>query len=408
MKDLYTFDSNLEAALKTYERVRLAYDDIFAEMRLPVLAAKASSGDMGGDMSHEYHLPSSIGDDRVIHCGSCDYVINDEIAETRTTSTVPDGTELGVWRGITKDRTKLINVWYPRRVEQPDGESREYSGVDISVPAIKSLVPDLDSAVGDAAPLWLSTVGRASEKAIELVNILDGRLPKTVGDAIRNGSVEDLWPAEFGSSRPTFSVSVTGGWDESSKPLGLLRINSGDQCPSCGDGTLTVDKAIELGHTFHLGTRYSDPLGLMVSVPSSAAVPMQMGCHGIGISRIIGAVAEHFADEKGLNWPIRIAPYSCAIVAKDDSPDAVRVSERLAGSEEKIGDILDVVLDDRPKSLAWKLGDADLVGYPIVLVLGREWNDSGRVEVQCRRLDIKESVALDSLPGVVETLHMAL
>jgi prolyl-tRNA synthetase len=408
MKDLYTFDSSPEAALETYEQVRLAYDNIFADMKLPVLAAKASSGDMGGDMSHEYHLPASIGDDRVIHCSSCDYVINDEIAETIVTGEVPAGTELAVWRGITKDRTRLINVWYPKRIDQPNGEPREYSGVDISIPAIKSLIPDLDSAVGEAAPLWLSTVGGAAEKATELLNILDGRLPRSVGDAIQTGSVEDLWPGEFGPSRPALTVSVTGGWNEGSKPLGLLRVHSGDQCPECEHGTLTVNKAIELGHTFHLGTRYSDPLGANVSVPGSAAVPMQMGCHGIGISRIIGAVAEHFADEKGLNWPVRIAPYSCAIIAKNDSEDAVGVYERLAESDEVTGDFLDVVIDDRQKSLAWKLGDADLVGYPIVVVLGRKWADSGRVEVQCRRLGIKETVALDSLPGVVEMLHMAL
>ncbi|KAK0656011.1 hypothetical protein B0T16DRAFT_398289 [Cercophora newfieldiana] len=413
MKDLYTFDGSLDSALETYEKVRAAYSNIFAEMRLPVLAAKASSGDMGGDLSHEYHLPASIGDDRVIHCDTCDYVINDEIAETTATSQVPANTELGVWRGITKDRTRLINVWYPKRVTQPNGGVREYSGVDISIPAVKSAIPDLDSAVGDAAPLWLSTVGGAPEKAVELVNLLDGRLPKSLGDRLRGGSLEDLWPAEFREARPIVTVTVAGGWDNDSMPLGLLRVHSGDDCPKCSHGTLTVDKAIELGHTFHLGTRYSDPLGALVSLPgapgAAKGVPMQMGCHGIGISRIIAAVAEHFADEKGLNWPVSIAPYSCVMIAKEaKDEDLEKVHTQLDKLEESDKGVLDVVIDDRHKSMAWKLADADLVGYPIIVVLGREWSDSGRVEVQCRRLRVKEAVSLEDLPKFVNKLHERL
>jgi len=415
MKDLYTFDSSLESALETYEKVRVAYSNIFSEMRLPVLAAKASSGDMGGDLSHEYHLPASTGDDRVIHCDSCDYVINEEIAETATTVEVPAGTDLGVWRGITKDRSRLINVWYPKRTAQPNSqEFQEYSDADVSISTVKSVVSDLDSTVADAVPLWLSAVRGSANTATELVNIFDGRLPVSLGDELRKGALNDLmWPVQLGPSRPRLAVTVTaasGGQHSSGKPSSLLRIQKGDQCPQCPKGTLTVEKAIELGHTFHLGTRYSDPLGAKISTPSASSVPMQMGCHGIGISRIMGAIAEHFADKAGLNWPVAIAPYSCIVIpAKEgDEEDALRVYNGVTASAGAGRGVVDVILDDRNKSMPWKLADADLVGFPIIVVLGREWRASGRVEVQCRRLGVKDLVLLSDLPACIAKLHVAL
>lgn len=412
MKDLYTFDSNLESALETYELVRSAYNRIFAEMKLPVLAAKASSGDMGGDLSHEYHLPSPIGDDRVIHCGSCNYVINEEIAELRATREVPDGAELGVWRGITADRSTLVNVWYPKRTTSLDGGlPRQYSDEDVSISAVKSMVPGLDATIRDCVPLWMDTIAGATGGAVRLVNILDSRLPPSVADSL--GSEEHgapMYPEEMPSPQPRISMSVHGAHD-SCQPRSILRIRTGDQCPRCSEGILEVEKVIELGHTFHLGTRYSEPLDARMSVPpAKEIVPIQMGCHGIGISRIIGAVAEHLADDAGLNWPVAIAPFSCVIIpaTESDKNDAIRIYEQVISSSKTRPDLLDVALDDRTVSLPWKLTDADLVGFPVLLVLGREWRASGRVEVQCRRLGMKDVVSADELPGVLDALHATL
>ena len=139
MKDLYTFDISLACALQTYDQVGRAYSDMFRELGLPVLAAKASSGDMGGDLSHEYLLPTPLGEDRVVSCNSCDYVVNEEIADTTAVTEAPQNTPISVWRGITKDRSTLVNVCYPHRdgILKPSVEIRHQGfhrkNVDVGV-----------------------------------------------------------------------------------------------------------------------------------------------------------------------------------------------------------------------------------------------------------------------------------
>ncbi|KAK3362818.1 hypothetical protein B0T25DRAFT_525383 [Lasiosphaeria hispida] len=410
MKDLYTFDSNRQSALETYDKVRSAYSAIFSDMKLPVLAARASSGDMGGDLSHEYHLPTPLGDDRVIHCDSCDYVINEEISETATSKELTAGEEIGVWRGISKDRSTLVNVWYPRRTTLPGGKNpREYTDMDIKIPAVKSLVPDLDTAVGDAIPLWSAAVKGPSKTAARLLNIADGRIPSSLVEQVRSGVLGNLvWPMSLGSPLPSLPVTVYGGSRPGDRELNLLRTRTGDQCPECSSGVLKAERAIELGHTFHLGSRYSMPLGATVAVPHSKTnIAIEMGCYGIGISRLIGAVAEHMADDVGLNWPVMIAPYSCVIVPgkQSDDEDAISVYRHIVDSSTIGSGRLDVVLDDRDKTLSWKLHDADLIGFPVIVILGRDWHKSRQVELQCRKLGIKRLVEMNDLSRVIDKLH---
>jgi prolyl-tRNA synthetase len=137
---------------------------------------------------------------------------------------------------------------------------------------------------------------------------------------------------------------------------------------------------------------------------------MQMGCHGIGISRVMGAVAEHLADKTGLNWPVAIAPYSCVIITGRDADDgdAMQVYHHINSAPGHGSGLLDIVLDDRQKPLSWKLTDADLIGFPVIVVLGREWRTGKRVEVQCRRLGVRQVVEMADLPSVIGQLHASL
>jgi len=198
------------------------------------------------------------------------------------------------------------------------------------------------------------------------------------------------------------------------KPLDLTRIQTGDPCPLCGGGTLTVQRAVEVGHTFHLGARYSEPMNATVALPTqnasgsmapSGQVAMQMGCHGIGVSRLIGAIASLLSDNRGLNWPRVVSPFECVIIpSRGTEEDAVEVYDTLQGVSRTDVDI-DAILDDRPiKDLGWKLRDADLIGYPVILILGRAWKKDRRVEVQCRRLHMKEDVKIDKLREIVMSI----
>ncbi|KAK4180438.1 putative prolyl-tRNA synthetase [Triangularia setosa] len=415
MKDLYTFDSSIESALETYSDVRQVYSRIFEEMKLPVLAAKACSGNMGGNLSHEYHLPTPLGEDHVVSCDRCDYVANEEVAGSVLSDQAVSNTAFQVWRGITKDRTKLVNVWYPKQTKLLDGgELREYTDLDINIAEVKSVIPDLDAGVEDALPLW-SAVTAADGMAVELVNIVDCRLPPSFSESLAGTQPTiSSWPVQLRPRKETLlSISVqTTSHNNSGKPLNLIRIHTGDKCPSCTSGHLKAERAMELGHTFYLGTRYSEALGATMLVPNGERqnVPMQMGCYGIGISRIIGAVAELMVDERGLNWPVAIAPYSCVIVTGTgvDEQDAVEVYRQINQVGGVDAKYLDVVLDDRQKTLPWKLMDADLVGFPVIVTLGREWLSAKRLEVQCRRLGVKQAVEMAELPQVIAKLHADL
>ncbi|KAK3337347.1 hypothetical protein B0T19DRAFT_412283 [Cercophora scortea] len=430
MKDLYTFDTTVHSALETYEEVRVAYTNIFLDMRLPVLAAKASSGDMGGDLSHEYLLPTPLGEDRVVSCGSCAYVVNEEVAEAAPHNEVSLDTDFAVWRGISKDRSTLINAWYPAKTSNPaTGSVREYTGLDINLSAVKSLKPDLDAGVEDALPIWSAALQGPDRKATALVNIVDGRLPRSFSEKLASGRLDaSLWPEELSPPQPPLPNFIHGEGRGDIYNPNLLRIRTGDSCPRCSTGVLKMEKAIELGHTFHLGTRYSEPLEAKISLPANTSpstnevengghrsdtpqtVPIQMGCHGIGISRLIGAIAEHRADKKGLNWPISIAPYSCVVIParEADNADAVQVYQQVIGAVKTADGPLDAVLDDRNKSLPWRLNDADLVGYPIIVLLGRDWPTARRVEVQSRALGMKHVVHVDDLPPLIQHIHDTL
>ncbi|KFY47352.1 hypothetical protein V495_01986 [Pseudogymnoascus sp. VKM F-4514 (FW-929)] len=448
MKDLYTFDVSPNLAMVTYDQVRAAYVRLFDELKVRYLVAEADSGDIGGDLSHEYHFPTSMGEDHIISCRSCDYVANEELAESALppathdseatwsfvsadAGAAPTKNTFTLWRGVSRDRSTLVNVWYsPREGFQ--------GGLEVNTHAVKSIVPDLDPGIENAALLWAQSLEKAilggqeaSPLGAKIINLVDYRLPSSLIATIQSGEIDPLWtnsplPSSLGITSSTTAENTSDG-----QPLNLLRISEGDTCPRCKDGSLKIEKAIELGHAFYLGTRYSDPMKASVTLPagycepeaaategsSQAAVPlkaaqqvqMQMGCYGIGVSRLIGAVAETLADEKGLNWPRVIAPYEAVVIpARGQEEGAVDVYDALAGGQSTSRDALDVVLDDRTNSFPWKMQDADLVGYPIIVVVGRSWKNNKSCEVQCRRLGTKEEVSLDGLAAYIDKLLVQL
>jgi prolyl-tRNA synthetase len=449
MKDLYTFDSSVEAALSTYEQVQRAYSRFFSALKLPFLVAEASSGTMGGKLSHEYHLPNSIGEDLVVTCNECNYVANDEVAESRLplTAALYHSTANGgprspyqaghplacrVWRGISSDRKMLVNVWLPPTgaVPSPGQANLNVPNRDVNIHAIKDILPSLDASIEDPLSAWASVLsnssisGNTDHGQVELLNIVDSRLPVNIARELSSPTGQlPVLPA--GSSEVTRIPQSLVIRSKADRPLNLLPIQAGDRCPRCDTGKLAVHRALELGHTFHLGMRYSEPLNATITIPSPRVpgseagpetvaqgrkVAVQMGCHGVGISRIIGAMAEHLSDDRGLNWPRVIAPYEIVVIPQRGlMDDAFDVYDAIAKGNCSPGDPqFDVVLDDRGQSFVWKLKDADLVGYPVVVILGKAWLQDKYCEVQCRRMSLREVVHLEKLPtylaGLLERL----
>ncbi|KID62846.1 prolyl-tRNA synthetase, partial [Metarhizium hybridum] len=399
MKDLYTFDTSFESAIETYKCVSKAYRAFFADMKIPILVAEASSGDMGGDYSHEYHLAHPIGEDRVISCDSCEYTANDEVATARLSDhsrqTSPPlaitQADIGVWRGVTKDRTTLINAWYPIK-------SSHGTGTEINTHAVKELIAELDTSVNDPVHSWKDTAAARKEgknTRPRIINVIDFRL-ETVYSQLKERL--PLIPGSAQSTEPLSQSDINAS--QHGEPLNLVRLMDGDSCPRCESGSLRIHRALELGHTFYLGSRYSKPFELSVTLPNSKApVPVEMGCYGIGVSRIFGAVAEHKADERGLNWPRAIAPFEIVVIPTSGvNSQTLEFHDKLT-SWSSTGPGFDAVLDDRKETFGWKMQDADMTGYPVTIVLGKAWRERGVCEVQCRSLSSKENITVADLPA---------
>jgi prolyl-tRNA synthetase len=382
MKDLYTFDTTEEQARKTYDEVRKAYVAFLEDLRLPYLTARADSGNMGGDLSHEYHFASPFGEDTIIKCDTCDYSLNEELyvgeldpsyrSNAKNSGSEPASSTIAVQHYLSKDRKKLCTIYYPAY----EGEPNIY--------AVKALFPSVDSgAQVDTVPEeWLAGPEEKERVLLRDPRLSESSLAKHLEDHPRD-------------RKQTPQIAAIDG-----KEITLTKALDGDMCPNCNQGKLKLHQAVEIGHTFHLGTRYSIPLDAHVLDANNKQVPVEMGCHGIGVSRLIGAAASLLADKKGLNWPVAISPFGIVVVpaAKVEPSDIEAVYDRLAALPDP-EHYLDVALDDRDHEVGWKLNDADLVGYPFIVVIGRAWRSRQAVELQCRRLGVNEEVPVDELEG---------
>ena len=526
MKDLYTFDASEPEALDTYKLVRNAYNAFFDELKVPYLVAQAHSGDMGGKMSHEYQLPSAKGEDVILNCSECGYVINEELASdslatngvsiavqaardrdiTKRGIDSPIGKEAGdekkldqnssggagvvrtkkplnegfhedadicagnpgdacdegiitqgfkIWHGVTTDRSFLLEAVIPWTIKVVD-ESRNISHwreTEFCTNSIRKYYPEIDLSIEQPVEAFKQiNSGKNILADAEQYSTRPGRV-HYLCDHRLSRQARERWRKSSGSIVDQLGEDVQV--EESQFVAGMVKIAAGDPCSRCSKGTVKTTKAIEVGHTFHLGTRYSEPLdacfipspsqtrevlttaktansrrnldlpiteqtqpSLTVSASQNAPkVPMQMGCHGVGISRLIAAVADTLADAKGLNWPRVMAPFEVVIIAKDEHQNQIpAVCKALNAvtsgpgpvSDESMNMPLDIVIDDRKQGLGWKLNDADLIGYPIIVILGKRYEKGRLCEIQCRRLGIREDVHSEQLKGRVRKLLQEL
>ncbi|EEP81094.1 predicted protein [Uncinocarpus reesii 1704] len=429
MKDLYTFDYSAEKGLDTYNTVKEVYTRIFDDLRLPYLVAAADSGNMGGDLSHEFHFENPNGEDTVITCTNCSHAFNEEIADGRGPKvenrqepehsepfgpSPPPAISTGEWVTISRDKSMLVRAYYPKYLFD-EGISEPVER-QINSHALQSVAraygAELDLGVKNPLEAWKiqANCPEPGDRNLRVLDVYDFRVRP-----FDKPPLNELLDSET-AERAKVQFRSLHCYPGTTDSLDLLRVASGDKCSRCGEGVLHPHTTIELGHTFHLGTRYSSALQANVAVDptkliggkgpegaSSVLVPLEMGCHGIGVSRMISAVATMLADHKGLKWPQVIAPFSAVICfGKGFEQDAEQVYDALVSGQMSP---IDAVLDDRSHTFPWKLKDADLIGFPVILVLGKQWRSSKLVEVQCRQLDnFKDDVPLNELPSVVSSL----
>ena len=404
MKDSYTLDIDRAGLDAGFEKHRGAYQRIFSRMGLDAVGVEASSGAMGGSESVEFMVRSEAGEDWIVTCANCDYRANVERA-TSAVAAVEDGEREDLGRFPTPGlRTiRALAAAHPE-IAAPDRQ-------------IKTLVYLLDGEQilvllrGDhnlqEQKLLDATVAVEARAATpEEIRALLGADPGSLGAV----SVDGVKIVADEALRGRFNL-VTGAneddWHHSgvdverdirvSQWADLREVTSGEPCPLCG-GALDLWKGIEVGHIFKLGTKYSETFGVYVQDEKGESHPIIMGSYGIGVERGMAAVVESSHDEKGIVWPVSVAPYETVItVVRADDPATVEAAERLYA---ELGDsAIEVLFDDRVERPGVKFADAELIGIPYRVTVGPKGVEKGVVELTTRDGLITEEMPLGDVVG---------
>lgn len=309
MKDAYSFDINDEEAKKSYDHVVEAYHKIFQDLKVPFVKAIADTGDIGGSLSHEWHYIDKSGEDTLFTCTNCNATSN--IEKTLSTTDTKHEGDISVKYFSNHDDGTVLRVHYPSNRQFEEGF--------------------LTTVYGNITP---------THETNDAVDVFDTRIDN--------------------------------------KGIPIVTSEENEICYSCQSGRLVEHRAIEVGHTFYLGQKYSEPLDLTVSVPDETGKlqppqPVIMGCYGIGISRIIAAVAEVTRDDIGFKWPAVMAPWHVTVIKTPSFKSDDFIFTNLAS--------IDYRLDDRKGNLGGKITDSNRMGIPLVVILGKQFPT---VEIEVR------------------------
>ncbi|AEI15771.1 Prolyl-tRNA synthetase [Flexistipes sinusarabici DSM 4947] len=408
MKDAYSFDINDKAAEKSYKQMHAAYCKIFESCNLKYKVVEADSGAIGGSFSHEFMVLADTGEDFVISCNSCDYSANMEKAVTAD--------------NYAKDNEKILPS---QQVKTPGQKTVEdvANFLDVNINKIvKTLILKTDDDFvalmvrGDHEAnlvklknyLDVVNVDFASEKEIEEITggamgfsgPVNLPLPIYADNAVKY--IKNF--VVGGNAKDVHLKNVNIGEDFTVKQFGDFRTaEPGDECPKCGKGTYVITKGIEVGHIFKLGTKYSESMNATYLDKDGKQKHMIMGCYGIGIGRTAAAAIEQNHDDAGIIWPPQLAPFEVVVVpVNTNDENVVNVAETIYLKLLKKG--VDVVIDDRDERAGVKFNDADLIGYPLRINVGKKTLKEGNIEIFIRK--DKELISVKREDSVNKTLEL--
>src|SRR3954452_23790799 len=429
MKDSYSFDLDDAGLQKSYDEHRVAYQRIFERLGLDYRIAFAVSGAMGGSASEEFLAPAENGEDTFVQCSNCDYTANTEAVEiadppavagaepgltqqdpsghpesavldtpdTPTIETLVDRLNgLGLGRSFTAADT-LKNVVLKTR----DPGASDWQLLVVGVPGNREVL--IKRIAGQLEPV--EVVQADADDLVKRPELVRGYIgPQRLADIGVRYVVDPLvvpgsaWVTGANVEGKHAAHVVRGRDFEPAGELGAVEIRDGDRCARCGS-PLVVARGIEIGHIFQLGRKFADAFGLDAQGQNGEAIRITMGSYGVGVSRAVAAVAEQTLDDSGLCWPASLAPYDVHVVPvgktkPGETSEQLAVAERIAGEREAAGKR--VLLDDRQASPGEKFADADLLGMPTIVVVGKALVD-GEVEVKDRRTGDRRKVAVDSV-----------
>jgi prolyl-tRNA synthetase len=419
MKDAYSFDRDQAGLKKSYALMFDAYVRIFQRMGLQFRAVAADNGAIGGSGSQEFHVIADTGEDAIVYCPNSDYAANLEAAESIA---------LIAQRAAPKESMQKVATPGQKRCE----DVAQFLKMDL-IRTIKSLVLAVDQETGPAKLFMVLLRGDHELNEIK-VNKIAGLgafrfatdaeiqvacgspvgylgpvgLPSSV-QVIADRTVANMSDFVCGANAEGFHLTGVNWGRDVPEPLIADVRNAvlGDPSPD-GKGTLEICRGIEVGHVFQLGTRYSEAMKCTYLDENGKAQPMVMGCYGIGVTRLLGAAIEQGHDERGIVWPISMAPFEVVICPVGyDKSDAVREAANHL-HQELIAAGVDVVLDDRGERPGAMFADWELIGVPYRVVIGERGLKEGQVEFQGRRESAAQLIPLTSIAQTITTaIHTA-
>ena len=407
MKDAYSFDKDEEAMVKAYEIMWEAYDKIFTRLKLKYKIVQGDTGAMGGKVSHEFMAMSEIGEGLIAYCDHCDYAATDEKAE--------------VVYNIKDDSAEILDM---ERVLTPNIKTIEELNQFINIEKSKLGKALVYKAAGKAVVAIIP--GDRELNEVKLANYLgigghelelgDEELVKRISGADKGftGPVGLSKEAKLlVDSRITKMKNIVVGGNETDYHLknvnygkdfngeivdDLLLVVEGDTCPKC-DSPLIMDRGIEVGNIFQLGTKYSDSIGAKFLDENGKEKNFVMGSYGVGVTRSVAAVVEQYHDGNGIVWPLVIAPYHIIVtVVNIKNEEQMNLGEELYQQFSNLG--YEVLLDDRNERVGVKFKDRDLIGIPIRVTVGKMAGENV-VEYSLRTSEDKVEVSADEVKSLI-------
>lgn len=436
MKDAYSFDVSDEALAASYQKQRDAYERIFTRLGLEYVIVSADAGAMGGSRSEEFLLPTAIGEDTFVRSAG-GYAANVEAYVTPVPAALPIEGQPAAVVYDSPDTPTIETLVAHTNAVLPREDGREWTAADTLKNVVLAITPTSGEHAGEREIVVVGIPGDrdADLKRAEVAFAGCDVEPANAGDLAKHpglvaGYIGAARVAADGSTTPVLGTeSETGvrylldprivpgtswvtGANVAEKHVAHLvagrdftadgvvdiaTVRDGDPAPD-GSGPIETARGMEIGHVFQLGRKYAEALGLKVLDENGKLVTVTMGSYGIGVTRIMAILAELNHDDRGLIWPASVAPFDVHLVATGKDPAIFEAAEALAATLENDG--VEVLFDDRPKvSPGVKFGDAELIGVPRVVVVGRDAAE-GLAEVWDRRTGAKEKVAIVDIPAL--------
>ncbi|MDR1422984.1 MAG: proline--tRNA ligase [Coriobacteriales bacterium] len=395
MKDAYSFHVDQASLQEHYEQQARAYGRICERLGLTYFPVEADSGQIGGKVTIEFMALAEAGEAELVYC-DCGYAANTEVAEVNVRAESYAGETLREIHtpieGSIASLAKFLSI--------PESQTvKALAGCDLDGRIVVLFIPG-DHELGPIKALRaVEGFELLTDEEMEAAGLARGYLgPVDLPGGVRiiaDRALQSVPHWLVGANREQYHLSgARPGRDfEVDAWVDLTTAQSGDRCPLCGRD-LKMARGIEVGQVFQLGTKYSESMGAQYMDEEGNEKPFVMGCYGWGVTRCLAAVVEQYNDEDGIFWPVSVAPAEvCVVPLAVGDNEVVQLAERLAGELAAAG--VEVVIDDRDERAGVKFADADLIGWPYQLVIGKRGLAAGEVELKTRENNEKQSLPLE-------------